>query len=284
MRASRCCELSVTLSIAALALLSAACSAPSAPGEFEWARAALARNPDLEVISSDEHARIFTVKSRSQGTLYTVKADDVVGVPKGLLAAVAAASAPPAEAASGGTLPPQDAATASGGNESSAPPADERARPDYTVEREAGRVRVTGPGVSITTSATAAAAGAAAPAPAKEPASASSGAEHRSEPLVCQGAKFLRLDNRNIEFTGDAVLAEKGCELYITNSRLIAAGTGVSAAGALVHIDNSTVEGRTASIEAEQGAKVYVAGSKLRGISRRFDVAELHDLGGNEWH
>ena len=54
--------------------------------------------------------------------------------------------------------------------------------------------------------------------------------ERRREPIVCQGARLLHIDNRNLAFDGDAVSAEDGCEIYITNTHISA--TGVGRAGA----------------------------------------------------
>jgi hypothetical protein len=101
---------------------------------------------------------------------------------------------------------------------------------------------------------------------------------------VCQGARLLHIDNRNLVFDGDAVSAEDGCELHITNSHISAGGIGVLVRAANVHIDNSLIEGEQGSIDASQGAQVYAASSRFRGLSRRVDTAALHDLGGNVWN
>jgi hypothetical protein len=108
--------------------------------------------------------------------------------------------------------------------------------------------------------------------------------ERRHEPIVCQGARLLHIDNRNLEFDGDAVSAQDGCEIHITNSHISATGVGVTARAANVHIDNSLIEGDTASIDASDGAQVYAASSRFRGLSRRLDTAAFHDLGGNIWN
>lgn len=108
--------------------------------------------------------------------------------------------------------------------------------------------------------------------------------ERRHDPIVCQGDRLLQIDNRNLEFDGDAVTAEDGCEIHITNSHISAKGVGVSIRHANVHIDNSQVEGDSASIDASEGAQVYVSSSKFKGISRRLDNSAFHDLGGNVWN
>ena len=108
--------------------------------------------------------------------------------------------------------------------------------------------------------------------------------ELRHEPIVCQGSRLLHIDNRNLQFDGDAVSAQDGCEIHITNSRIHAAGVGVTARAANVHIDNSLIEGDAASIEVSDGAQIYTTSSKFRGMSRRLDTAAVHDLGGNVWN
>ena len=108
--------------------------------------------------------------------------------------------------------------------------------------------------------------------------------EKRREPIVCQGARLLHIDNRNLEFDGDAVSAEDGCEIYITNTHISATGVGVLARHANVHIDNSLIEGDGGSIDASEGAQVYAASSHFRGLSRRLDSATFHDQGGNIWN
>jgi hypothetical protein len=108
--------------------------------------------------------------------------------------------------------------------------------------------------------------------------------EHRHEPIICQGDRLLQIDNRNLEFDGDAVSAQDGCEIHITNSHIIARGVGVSARAANVHIDNSQIEGDTASIDASDGAQVYASSSRFKGMSRRVANSSFHDLGGNVWN
>ncbi len=112
----------------------------------------------------------------------------------------------------------------------------------------------------------------------------SAAVERRHEPIVCQGERLLHIDNRNLEFDGDAVSAEDGCEIHITNSHISATGVGITARAANVHIDNSLIEGDAASIDASDGAQVYAASSRFKGLSRRLDTASVHDLGGNIWN
>jgi uncharacterized Zn-binding protein involved in type VI secretion len=107
--------------------------------------------------------------------------------------------------------------------------------------------------------------------------------EVRTDPIVCQGDRLMRIDGETIEFAGDAVIAENGCDLYISNARIRAGGVGIIARQARVHIVNSTIGGSLASYEASEGAKIYVASSTFTGVGRRFDTAEMNDLGGNEY-
>ncbi len=89
---------------------------------------------------------------------------------------------------------------------------------------------------------------------------------------------------RNLEFAGDAISAEDGCELHITNSRIAAHGVGVSAHAANVYIENSSIEGQTGAIAASDGAQVYAEASSIRGVNRGLTTESLHDLGGNVWN
>jgi len=250
--------------------------------EMSWARGALERNKSLEVVAADQQSRTFTVRLKDGGELRTVRADQVVGSPAEVIPATAA---PPPEAPAESAMAQAD--TANGGE----PPATAEtqatpSQPVLTSESSSGLERVvpgrvleSGPGYSIS------AAQAAVPAAARAHDSASSAPlERRHEPIVCQGARLLHIDNRNLMFDGDAVSAMDGCEIHITNSHISASGIGIAVRAANVHIDNSQIEGDQASIEASQGAQVYAASSRFKGLSRRLDTAAVHDLGGNVWN
>jgi len=181
----------------------------------------------------------------------------------------------------------QSNATASGprtGFQSDPAPAAEAPNPnsDVTSITPGGRVLESGPGYAIK------AASKTTPVTARvereRSSTTSSAVERRHDPIVCQGDRFLQIDNRNLEFDGDAVTAEDGCEIHITNSHISAKGVGVFARSANVHIDNSQIEGDSASIDASDGAQVYVSSSRFKGISRRVDASAFHDLGGNVWN
>ena len=82
----------------------------------------------------------------------------------------------------------------------------------------------------------------------------------------------------------DAISAQDGCEIHITNSHIIARGLGVSARAANVHIKNSVIEGDSGSVSASEGAQVFTQSSTFKGLSRRLDTATFHDLGGTTWN
>jgi hypothetical protein len=142
-----------------------------------------------------------------------------------------------------------------------------------------GRVIAKGPGYSIV----AASPGAPHQASAAETRVTDAPLEVLREPIVCQGQRVLSIDNRDIRFGGNAVTAEDGCELHITNSRISAAGIAIRARNASVHIENSDIEGGKASIDAARGAQIYAEASTFRGAARRVSQAAIHDLGNNNW-
>lgn len=281
-----------------LALIAASCLALSActkqgQDEMGWARAALERNTALEIVGADPQARTFTVRVKDTGSLSVLRVDQIVAGPAGSAARAAPVGAMSAAAA------PEPAATPVSGGDSSASTSGGTASPGEVAAPEAaqapapqlfasranpahpapGQVLEKGPGYTIE----AASAPTAAVAPAREPA-ASANVELRHEPIVCQGARLLHIDNQNLQFDGNGLSAENGCEIHITNSRIHATGFGVSARAANVHIDNSLIEGDAGSIDASDGAQIYTASSRFRGLSRQLDTAAVHDLGGNVWN
>lgn len=155
---------------------------------------------------------------------------------------------------------------------------DEMVPTGKTVTAQGGRVVAQGPGYSIV---------------ATSPSRASASAGQTSvtdaplevlhEPIVCQGERVLNIDNRDIRVEGNAIVAEDGCELHITNSRISAGGVAIRARNASVHIENSEIEGRKASIDAAHGAQIYVEASTFKGAALRLGQAAIHDLGNNAW-
>ena len=268
---------------ACFTLVGLAACAQEGQDEMSWARAALARNDRIEVVGADQQTRTFTVRVKDTGELRMLRADQLIAGP------ALAANAPPAAAPAPGAAAPVATAPDNGpvasAGEAAVPqgagaPGGAPAR--APADTAGGRVLEAGPGYSI--KAASPAAPAAKGGRVRDSAVTSAAVERRHEPIVCQGSRLLHIDNRNLEFEGDAVSAQDGCEIHITNSHISATGVGVTARAANVHIDNSLIEGDTASIDASDGAQVYAASSRFRGLSRRLDNAAFHDLGGNIWN
>lgn len=268
---------------ACLALLYIAACAREGPDEMSWARAALERNDRIEVVSADPQSRTFTVRVKDTGELRMVRADQVIAGPS-LPATAAATTAGTAAPAASAPVTAENGPVASAGEAAARGDPNAFAAPAAAAQAETaggGRVLKEGPGYTIKAASTAAPA---AGGRVRDSVVTSAAVERRHEPIVCQGSRLLHIDNRNLEFDGDAVSAQDGCEIHITNSHISATGVGVTARAANVHIDNSLIEGDTASIDASDGAQVYAASSRFRGLSRRLDTAAFHDLGGNIWN
>jgi hypothetical protein len=252
-----------------------------------WARAALERNPNLEVVATDVPSGVITVRDRRTKQVQALKLDEIAAVP----VAQVAASAPGIDSTgpTGRAEPDATAGTADEYSSATAPeetadaaaetapegtvaaiPAARGPRPDYTIERSGGRVKVTGPGVSIVSGENA-------------PAYTAKGepGQRTVDPIICEGERMMHFDGRDIYVDGDAITVRGGCELYITNSRIVASSTGVVVDDGTVHIANSYVEGARAAFDAEGGARMYLRGSTFHGLSRRAAVAMIEDQGGN---
>jgi len=274
--------------------LLAGCGQGERVREIDWAKAALARNPAYEILATDESKGVFTVRDTSGGGVRTLRLEDLVAAPKSEVTIAPAAPATPAAAPATAETPVE--------NPQAPAPADpliaRQAEPAPAMHAGSGAPLAEGPGYSITRGE--AAPPAAAPTlegpgysitrhePEKREAAASaetvaSNVERRSDPIICQGDRLMRIDGETIEFSGDAVIAEKGCDLFISNAHIRAGGVGIIARQARVHIVNSTIGGSRASYEASEGAEIYVARSTFSGIGRRFDSATMNDLGGNEY-
>jgi hypothetical protein len=150
---------------------------------------------------------------------------------------------------------------------------------DSAAHAKAGSLLASGPGYSIKASGPKSAAAGAAPA-----AMARGTPERLHEPIICQGSRLLHIDNRNLEFDGDAISAEDGCEIHITNTHISAKGIGVLARAANVHIKNSEIDGDLGALDASDGAQVYAESSRFKGLNRRLESSSFHDLGGNVWN
>jgi hypothetical protein len=302
-------------SVLTLVIALSACS-HTAQDQTQWARAALARNTTLDVVSSDPSANTLTVRIKSTGETRTVRvADLIAALPSASLSPQAPPlpTAPP-EPAAASVPETQNTADSSAQTEPaqpSPPPVVERAAapsgrvlasgPGYSISDASsglstapmpkkGETLVSGPGYSISdagpgTSPAASTQAASAPARADSPVDSpvrNVAVEPRREPIICQGGRSLRIDGKNFEFDGDAISAENGCDLQITNSRIAAKGVAVSARNASVRIENSVIDGSTgAAILATDNAQVYAQQTTFKGVIRREDTADFHDLGGN---
>jgi hypothetical protein len=258
-----------TILVACVLAFASACAKQEAVREIDWAKSALARNPAYEIVATDESTGVFTVRDTATGTVQTLRLEDLVAGPKP--AKAVAKSEPVAEPVAEPVETPTRPSPA---------PAAHQLSQDQTTETvpvasaAPGQSLAEGPGYTITRSA-----------PAETPEAEQLGAnvERRTDPIICQGDRLMHIDGETIEFTGDAVIAEKGCDLYISNARIRAGGVGIIARQARVHIVNSTIGGTRGSYEASQGAEIYVARSTFTGVGRRFDSATMNDLGGNNY-
>jgi hypothetical protein len=264
-------------------LVLAGCDRQESIREIDWARAALARNPSYEILATDERAGVFTVRDTATGTVQTLRLEQLVATPlPPKKVSPPPASEPVADVASADTAAPADdqttetvqAVRADGGQQLASGPgysitkgeapsneAQTLEGPGYSITRQEPHKRNNAPAVETV----------------------ASNAEHRTDPIICQGDRLMRIDGEVLDFAGDAFIAEQGCDLYISNARIRAGGVGIIARQARVHIVNSTIGGTRGSYEASEGAQIYVASSTFIGIGRRFDSATMNDLGGNDY-
>ena len=85
-------------------ILLAACGKQEQVSEVDWAKAALARNPALEIVSTDETAGTFSVRDTTTGAMYQLHTNELMAAPPpsklaSTPATPAPAAAPAAEAA-----------------------------------------------------------------------------------------------------------------------------------------------------------------------------------------
>lgn len=257
---------------------SASAAAAPANAELAWARAALERNPEIEVVASDPQTGVITFKHRSTGEVETVKASELAAVSPAQLRTMNMRAAPPPQPEPAPSQ--QESATGSSQTaHATAPDRGEGAAPvpgsvpsGYTIDRSDGQIRVSGPGVSIVSSGSSASAS-----------NEGSAGRRAVDPFICEGRRTLQLDNRDIYVDGDAITVRGGCELFLTNSHIVASGTGIVVQDATVHISNSHVEGASASFQADDRAKMYVRGSTFQGVPRRAELTMVQDQGGNRY-
>lgn len=255
-------------------------SVAATTGELAWARAAVERNPDLEVIATDPQSGVVTVKHRSTGEIEAIKASALAAVTPSQLKPMNQRPAPPPEidpapVEEERATNPQQAAQATApdsGRGEGTPSQGLQTDSAYTIDRSGGQIRVSGPGVSIVSAGSGAAGG-----------NQASAGRRAVDPFICEGRRTLQLDNRDIYVEGDAITVRGGCEVFITNSHIVASGTGIVVQDATVHISNSTIEGASASFQADDRAKMYVRSSTFQGVPRRTELAMVQDQGGNKW-
>jgi hypothetical protein len=287
------------------ALILAACGRQERVREIDWAKSALARNPAYEIVATDETAGVFTVKDTASGTVSAIRLEDLIATPapargaKPALDQPAPASADAPTETQAAAAPPEEAPLAAQTTETEQVVATPAASgtplaegPGYSISRAdpkapanpAATVQpLEGPGYSITREAPGEKAATHSSARNAEAVAAGGNAVRRTEPIICQGARLMRIDGETLDFAGDALIAEEGCDLYINNARIRAGGVGLIARQARVHIVNSTINGAAGSYEASEGAELYVSRSTFTGVRRRFDTATMTDLGGNDY-
>jgi hypothetical protein len=228
--------------------------------QIAWARQALNRNPQLQLLATDEQKQLFTVRDKASGEVFVVGLDQLAAIPVSQLASAnvteEGSSATPAPSATQNT-PASDSNTSNGKN--------------YTIDRSGGQLRVTGPGISVVSTG---------PNTASQDENARSKA---SDPIICEGKRMMQFDGRDIYVEGDAITVRGGCEVFITNSHIVATGTGVVVNDGIVHISNSYIEGAQGSFDAGDRSKVIVRGSTFQGLSKRDELAMVQDQGGNRW-
>jgi hypothetical protein len=306
-----------TILAGGLLLALSACSkfGGEGPDQMAWAKDALERNDRIEVVASDTQAKTFTVRVKDSGQLVVLPVDQIIAGPATVLSAGKQASVTPGSNTSEAPAPPPPAPetsvpeaapppvaparsetplpgpsqqmsspTVASSGEAAEPPQQaaesvKGPRAESAAHARLGSVLAEGPGYSIKAS------GPKSVAATVSPAAAQRGAPERlHDPIICQGARLLHIDNRNLEFDGDAITAEDGCEIHITNSHISAKGIGVLARAANVHIKNSEIDGASGAVDASDGAQVYAQSSRFKGLTRRLESSSFHDLGGNVWN
>jgi hypothetical protein len=253
----------ICLAASAASAAQGAWAADAAAGQqLAWAKQALNRNPQLELLATDEQKQLFTVREKATGEVFVVALNQLAAIPISRLASVTEEQSPSTDA----TAKSDDRSTAAATNTDSGSNGK-----NYTIDRSGGQLKVTGPGISVVSSG---------PGPTSEDQTARSRA---SDPIICEGPRMMQFDSRDIYVEGDAITVRGGCELFITNSHIVASGTGVVVKDGIVHISNSYVEGAQGSFDAGDRAKVIVRGSTFQGLSKRDELAMIQDQGGNRW-
>src|SRR6185295_15950232 len=116
-------------------VLLAACGKQEQVREIDWAKAALARNPALEIIATDEASGTFSVRDTTTGATYKLQTQELMAGPV------------PSK------LAQNPAAATAGAGQTTAGQAD-ASHDEVAAVRGAGNSMVEGPGYSITRGAT----------------------------------------------------------------------------------------------------------------------------------
>src|SRR5262245_58631764 len=116
-----------------LPVVFAACSKQEQVSEVDWAKAALARNPAMEIISTDEAAGIFTVRDTTNGSLYKLRTNELIAGPLPPKAA-AKPAAPPAAQPPAPAAEPSAAPAETAGSQTTGTAAAQRAAGEPLVE------------------------------------------------------------------------------------------------------------------------------------------------------
>jgi hypothetical protein len=94
---------------------------------------------------------------------------------------------------------------------------------------------------------------------------------------------MVHMDDREIEADGDAVIVRDGCEMFITNSRIVASGTAVTVRnGDGPHLEQPCPR-RNRLLRRGRPFKDVRARLPFQGLARRDELALVQDQGGNRW-
>ena len=311
------------LSAAAIGLISvsvlAGCGAKGDKGSLEAAKAAIAADPDLEIVATDEANGVITVRIKSSGQITVVKASDLKpGV--ALVVKPAAPAAPPAAeaAAPAATSRPAASVSVQGGNagvsvkggggaqgsvQASSGGGIEMKDASGSITLKDGKIQARQGGQGVTLDASGVTlnpdgsvslgggavkvggGGSAGGAAAGGGTTAAREKTKRTSPVFCRAASEVRLDNVFLDVAGgDAINAEGGCTLWIRHSHVSAGGWGlIVQGGATIIIEDSLIEGRTGSMNIQDGGEVSSLASTFRGRFTRRPEAEFKDKGGNNF-
>ena len=258
--------------VLAAALLSGCGDKTPPDAELQWARSALERNPQVKVIAVDAATNSIQVQVKASGETIAVTPGELAAIPIADLVALAQAVRESEATVDASTSPAMESAPTQVPQSEPEPVAatepPKASYEDYVVQREDGRVRVTGPGVSIESHASPVAEGV---------------TQRYDDPIVCDGKRMMRMDARRLNVSGDAITVRGGCELHISNSRVDATGAAVVVDNGVVHISNSEIAGVESSLTTHAGARVYLRGNTFSGLQLRDPQATILDQGGNTW-